>query len=132
MRHGYYPLHYRFKLMSHVELPLISTYDNRALFMMEYPKQFLILELDKLTHFLENCKKTAVALPTFVSYELVKKLEQNGYANVYQGLETFFEVSIAFSLSGRVPQYLIQRAKYAELCGLWKRWQTCVQAEIRS
>lgn len=28
-------------------------------------------------------------------------------------------LNIAFKLQGHVPHYLMQRAKYAERCGLW-------------
>lgn len=49
---------------------------------------------------------------------------------MYQGVETFYESNIAFVMTGLVPQLLIQRLKYAERCGLWRRWQSLFERKV--
>lgn len=40
------------------------------------------------------CQQLAVVLPSQIGFELMKSLEQEGYANVYQGKEIFVERNI--------------------------------------
>lgn len=101
----------------------ISKFEKHEEFKMDYQNQFLLEELDQFERLLEICEKTALVLPTFLGYQFVKILMERSHDNVYQGVETFFEMNVAIHLGGRVPPYLVQRARYAERCGLWKRWQ---------
>lgn len=96
----------------------------------EYDSQFLMLELDYLLDSFKTCERVALVLPSDLGYKYVKSLEKEGFGIVYQGVETYYEVNIAFVLKGFVPQYLVQRIKYAEWCGLWKRWQNLFQKKF--
>lgn len=88
-----------------------------------YINQFYQMELKSLSHFLKH-KKGAVLLPSYLAFKFMKNLEKEGQANIYQGVETFYEGSIAVVLQGLIPQYLVQRAKSAGRCGLWSRWES--------
>lgn len=89
----------------------------------DFLNEFYPAELEHLIQFLRRCKQAALVLPTQLGFEIVERLGTEGHENVYQGTETYYEVNIAFVLRGFVPQFLTQRIKYAERCGLWKRWQ---------
>lgn len=89
----------------------------------ELYRQFLFMEMDSLQNELKKCQKSAVVLPTYVGHQVVKQLEEQGHHDVYQGLEKYYETSVVFNIRGAIPRYLVQRASYAERCGLWKRWQ---------
>lgn len=88
---------------------------------VEYERNFF---LEENAQILYSCAQTAVVLPTYTGYQLTKKSAASGYKNIYQGVETYYTTNLVFRMRGSVPQYLIKRAKYAERCGLWKRWQT--------
>lgn len=106
---------------------VIQKYDEAKIFPelseTEYIQNFLQAELDQLLGFLRECKKTALVLSSQIGSEFVKMLEKEGRDKIYQGEETYYEVNVAFNMEGIIPPYLIQRAKYAEKCGLWKRWR---------
>lgn len=70
---------------------------------------------------LTRCNKQALVLPTHLGLEFVKILEKEGNENVHQDIETYYEINIAFVMRGHVPPYVVQQAKYAERCGLWKQ-----------
>lgn len=89
----------------------------------EYHFKFRKVEINHLWNLFKNCTTAAIVLPSQVGYEKVKFFEKLGCSNVYQGAETFYEDNVAFTLSGLVPHYLVQRLMNAERCGLWSRWQ---------
>lgn len=89
----------------------------------KFYKRFFENELTALQGYLKKCGKSAVVLPTYLGYKFVKQLEANGYNNVYQGGEKYYELNIAFEMTGVFPRYLVLRAKHAEICGIWKHWQ---------
>lgn len=88
------------------------------------------LEEDRFLDFLRKREKVAFVLPSYIIYEFLKILLGEGYQHVYQGEEVFYQVNVAISMTGWVPQYLLQRIKYAERCGLWKRWQNLFNKSI--
>lgn len=98
--------------------------DMTSTFEQKFRKHFFQMELSQLKHYLRQCERTAVVVPSHVGYEIVKSLEQDAKENAYQGEETYYQVNVVFILKGMIPQYLIQRVKYVERCGLWQRWQT--------
>lgn len=87
-------------------------------------------ELGALLNQLRSCDSTAVLLPTHLGYQYKKNLEKEGHSIVYQGEETFYDKSVAISMNGLVLPYMVQRASYAERCGLWKRWQNLHKARF--
>lgn len=72
---------------------------------------------------MKTCKQSALVLPVFIGYEFIARLEKDHKVAAYMGKETFYEVNIEFAMRGIVPRYIVQRAKSAESCGLWKRWE---------
>lgn len=92
-------------------------------FLEEYTQKFLTVELNHLQTFLKRCSRSALTLPRHIGYQLAKNIQDEGHQDVYQGVETFHELNVAFDMSGIIPQFPVKRAKYAERCGLWKRWQ---------
>lgn len=95
-----------------------------------YLEQFLKVEVYHLLRIVRTSPKAALALPSYMGFDFVKMLEEKGNADVYQGKETFYEVNIVFNLRGLAPQYLVRRAKHAEICGLWKRWQNLFKKKL--
>lgn len=103
-------------LLKQVELLNISkltksmTMDERHMLMSS--------ELGVLLNQLKSCNNIAVLLPSDLGYQWKKILEKEGHSFVYQGEEIFYDKSVAITMKGMVPQYLVKRAKYAERCGL--------------
>lgn len=96
----------------------------------DYQYWFRQTEIKYLWKSLKRCRKVALLFPSQVGYEEVKRWEKHGFTNVYQGAEAFYERNLAFTLKGLVPQYLVQRLKNAETCGLWKRWQNLLEKKV--
>lgn len=89
-----------------------------------FRNNILRAELEQLNELLRSCQKSALVLTTYHGFQLMKKFESEGHENVYQGEEIYYQMYIAFIVKGLVPQYLVQRVKYAERCGLWMRWRS--------
>lgn len=96
-----------------------------------YEDKFFVTELEQLFSLLRKCNgKTALVLPSYLCLEFMKQFDEEGhkYGSFYLGLETYYELNVAFVMKGRIPKYLSQRVKYAERCGVWKRWQSLFKA----
>lgn len=91
--------------------------------LLAFDRQFLQQESDILRNSLKKCSKSAVVIPTYLGYKFVKQLVKEGIDHVYQGAETYYEMNLVFEVKGQFPRYVVQRARYAERCGLWKRWR---------
>lgn len=97
---------------------------------LKYSSNFLKAELDYLKTHLRECKRTALLLPSHMGYELVQSSETEGQETFYQGMEAFYELNIAFEMTGFAPQYIIQRLKCTERCGLWNRWNVLFKKRL--
>lgn len=78
------------------------------------------VEHGELFEFLKTCRSSAAVLPSFMSRLYQLKLKKLGRPFVYLGKENFYVTKIGFSMTGYVPNFLLERFRSVESSGIWE------------
>jgi len=84
-------------------------------------------EMKLLDEFMEHCNRTALILPHGGCMQNAMHLRRKGYQNVYVGEETFVKYIRVFSITGRIPPFVIKRLGGMQASGIWEWWLTILQ-----
>lgn len=74
---------------------------------------------------LQSCNKTAIILPEQICDAYIRQLRSSGHLHphIFVGTETYSSsMSLAFSLRGLVPRYVIRSLKGIQSSGVWESW----------